>query len=80
VGGWILTDGLGNGDVKTQWAQGEGGLLPGGITLLADPEHLNHQGDPSEEHQNGNSQRDPLLRDPTSNTDDGKSGGETIRA
>jgi len=56
----------------TQRAQGEGNPLPGGITLLADPEYLNHQEDPLEEHQNGNSQHDPLLRGPGSNTDNGK--------
>jgi len=72
----VLTDGLGDGHVKTQWAQGERSLLPAGITLFADPEHLDHQEDPLKEHHNSNGQHDPLLGSPWSDTHDGKDDGE----
>jgi len=73
----VLTDDLGNGDMKTQWAQGERSLLPAGISLLADPEHLNHQEGPLEDHHNGNDQHNPLLGGPWSNAHDGEDDGET---
>ena len=73
---WVLTDGLSNSYVKTQWAEGEGCFLPGGVTPLADPEHLHHQEEPLEEKHNGDGQHDPLLRCPWSNAHDGEDDGE----
>ena len=73
----VLTNGLGDGDMKTQWAQGEKSLLPCSVTLFADPEHLNHQEDPLEEHHEGDHQHNPLLGAPWSNTHDGEDDGET---
>jgi len=62
--------------VETQWTQGERRLFPGGITLLADPEHLHHQEDPLEENQKGDYQHGPLLGCPWRNAHDGKDDGE----
>lgn len=72
-----LTDGLGDGNVKAQGAEGKRSIFPAGITLLADPEHLDHQEDPLEEHDEGDDQHDPLLRGPRSDAHDGEDDGET---
>jgi hypothetical protein len=63
--------------METQWAQGEGSILPASIALLADPEQLNHQEDPLEEHQDGDDQHDPLLGGPWSDAHNGEDDGET---
>jgi len=41
---------MGNGDTKTQRAQREGSRLPAGMHLFADPDHLNLQEEPLEDH------------------------------
>ena len=75
----MLTDDLSYGYMETQRAQGEGGLFPAGISLLADPEQLNHQEGPLEEYHNGGGEHDPLLgstrSDAYDSEDDGKTGG-----
>lgn len=76
VGG-ALTDGLGDSDMKTQGTEGKRSLFPAGITLLADPEHLDHQEDPLEEHEEGDDQHDPLLGGPWGDADDGEDDRET---
>ena len=61
-----LTNDPGNDHVKTQSAQGKRSILPAGITLLTDPEHLNHQKDPFEEYHNGDEDQKPFLKGPRS--------------
>jgi len=66
-----------DGDMKTQRAQREGSRLPAGLNLFADPEHLNHQEEPLEDHQSGDDQHHHLLRGLRSDADDGKDDGQT---
>lgn len=72
-----LTHGLGDGHVGTQGTQGKRSLLPRGVTLLAHPEHLNHQKDPLEEDEKSDDQHGLLLGGPRSDADNGEDDGET---
>jgi len=68
---------MGDGDTKTQRAQGEGSRLPAGLNLFADPDHLNLQEEPLEDHQSGDDQHHHLLIGLRSNADDGEDDGQT---
>ena len=72
----ILTDDLGEAQIKLSLAYGEGSMLPAGVNLPADPEPLSYQEHPLDEYPDGDGEHELLLGVPRGNPHDGEDDGE----